>query len=176
MSTLTRDEGIRTLEEGCAALNALFAELSDEQMILPATIGEGDWAARDLMAHVETWEAVALQTLEEWRSNIVPMVEEAVFARANGTDELNAERIQAKRALTLDEVRTQFADTHRALVDEISHMDDEEWDAKTFYPTERRSRLGTLLGSVTGAPKRPFGHAFAHVPDLQAFVSSTRNG
>ncbi len=31
-----------------------------------------------------------------------------------------------------------------------------------------------LLGSVMGAPKRPFGHAFAHLPDLEAFVSFPR--
>jgi hypothetical protein len=51
-------------------------------------------------------------------------------------------------------------------------MADQEWEARAFYPTERRDRLALLLGSITGAPGQPFGHAFAHVPDLEAFVSS----
>src|SRR5205823_13946571 len=84
----------------------------------------------------------------------------------------NGERIQAKRGLSLDEVRIQAADTHRELIEEISHVGDEAWSAKAFYETERRTTLGNLLGSVTGAAKRPFGHAFAHLPDLDAYVSS----
>jgi hypothetical protein len=87
-------------------------------------------------------------------------------------DGLNAERVQAKRGLSLDEVRIQAADTHRELIEELSHMGDEEWNAKAFYDTDQRDRLGNLLGSVTGAAKRPFGHAFAHLPDLEAYVSS----
>src|SRR5437879_4176307 len=61
---------------------------------------------------------------------------------------------------------------HRELIEELSHIGPEEWEAKAFYETERRTRLGTLLGAITGAPKRPFGHAFAHLPDLEAYVSS----
>ena len=52
------------------------------------------------------------------------------------------------------------------------HVGPEEWEGKAFYETERRTRLGTLLCAVTGAPKRPFGHAFAHLSDLEAYVSS----
>ena len=91
---------------------------------------------------------------------------------SDGVDALNAERVQAKRGLSLDEVRIQAADTHRELIEELSHMGDDEWTAKAFYETERRTTLGNLLGSITGAAKRPFGHAFAHLPDLEAYVAS----
>jgi hypothetical protein len=30
----------------------------------------------------------------------------------------------------------------------------------------------SLLGSILGAPKLPFGHAAAHLPDLEAFVTA----
>ena len=124
------------------------------------------------MAHIEVWEALALQTLQEWRNATTPSIEEVFAKGAEGVDGLNAERVQAKRGLSLDEVRIQAADTHRELIEEISHMGDEEWSAKAFYDTDQRARLGNLLGSVTGAPKRPFGHAFAHLPDLEAYVAS----
>jgi len=168
----TPDEAVQTLEEGHVATSALFSRLTDAQLEHPATIGGGDWSARDLMAHLEVWEALALQSLQEWRNTTRPFIEEIFAKGADGVDALNEERIQAKRGLSLDEVRIQAADTHRELIDELSHMDDEEWKAKAFYETERRSTLGNLLGSVTGAPKRPFGHAFAHLPHLEAYLAS----
>jgi hypothetical protein len=172
VAQLTPGEAVRTLDEGHQALADLFGRLTEDQLAQPATIGDGDWSARDLMAHIEVWEALTLQTLQEWRNATTPSIEEVFAKGAEGVDGLNAERVQAKRGLSLDEVRIQAADTHRELIDEISHMGDEEWSAKAFYDTDRRARLGNLLGSVTGAPKRPFGHAFAHLPDLDAYVAS----
>jgi hypothetical protein len=170
----TPHEAVRTLEEGHRALAELFDRLTDEQLEKPATIGDGDWSARDLMAHIEVWEALALQTLQEWRNATTPSIEDVFSKGADGVDSLNAERVQAKRGLSLDEVRIQCADTHRELIEELSHIGEEEWSAKAFYDTERRARLGNLLGSVTGAAKQPFGHAFAHLPDLEAYVSTVR--
>jgi hypothetical protein len=163
---------VRTLEEGNQAVTELSSGLTDEQLGQPATIGDGDWSARDLLAHLEVWEALALQSLQEWRNATRPFIEDVFAKGADGIDELNSERVQAKRGLSLDEVRIQCADTHRELIEELSHMGDEEWSAKAFYDTERRTTLGNLLGSVTGAPKRPFGHAFAHLPDLEAYCAS----
>jgi hypothetical protein len=168
----TPTEAVETLEEGHGSSAALFARLSDGQLQQPATIGDGDWSARDLMAHLEVWEALALQSLQEWRNATRPFIEDIFAKGSDGIDEFNAERVQAKRGLSLDEVRIQAADTHRELIEELSHMDDEEWKAKAFYETERRLTLGNLLGSITGAPKRPFGHAFAHLPDLESYVAS----
>lgn len=168
----TPDEAVQTLEEGNSAVAKLLDGLSDDQLSRPATIGGGDWSARDLMAHLEVWEALALQALQEWRNATRPTIEEVFAKGADGVDALNAERVQAKRGLSLDEIRIQAADTHRELIEELSHMGDDEWTAKAFYETERRTTLGNLLGSITGASKRPFGHAFAHLPDLEAYVSS----
>ena len=168
----TPAEAVRTLQEGNEATGALFARLTEAQLRQAATIGDGDWSALDLMAHLEVWEALALQSLQEWRNATRPTIEEVFAKGPDGIDALNAERLQAKRGLSLDEVRIQAADTHRELIDELSHMDDEEWKSKAFYETDRRSTLGNLLGSITGASKRPFGHAFAHLPDLESYVAS----
>jgi hypothetical protein len=53
-------------------------------------------------------------------------------------------------------------------------MDNVEWHSKAPYRTERRAWLGMMLGSITGAPRRAFGHAFAHLPDLEQYVSALR--
>ena len=176
MALPTRDRAVDVLEEGRAAVGGLYDSLTDDQAARPATIGGGDWSAKDLVAHLETWEAIALQSIEEWRDGVVPSIEETFAKGSEGVDTLNAERHEAKLALTSSEVATQAAQTHRELLEEIRHMDDAEWSAKAFYETERRQRLGQLLAGVLGAPKRPFGHAFAHLPDLRAYVESQQAG
>jgi len=172
----TRDRAVDVLEEGRAAVGGLYDSLTDDQAARPATIGGGDWSAKDLVAHLETWEAIALQTIEEWRDGVVPSIEEAFAKGPEGIDALNAEWHEAKLALTPSEVRTQASQTHRQLLEEIRHMDDAEWTTKAFYETAQRQRLGQVLAAVLGAPKRPFGHAFAHLPDLRAYVESLEAG
>jgi hypothetical protein len=170
MAQPSPEKAIRTLDDGRQQLVDLAARLTDEQLERPATIGGGDWSAKDLVAHLEVWEASAPQARQEWRTGTLPAIEDVFAKGAEGVDALNAERVQAKRSLTISEASTQATDTHRELIEELSHIDPEEWEAKAFYETERRTRLGTLLGAITGAPKRPFGHAFAHLPDLEAYV------
>ena len=172
----TRDDAISTLEEGRTAVDDLFGRLTDDQAARSGTIGGGDWSAKDLVAHLETWEAIALQALGEWRDGVVPSIEETFAKGSDGVDALNAERYEAKLALTVSEVRAQAAQTHRQLLEEIRHMDDDEWTSRAFYETERRRRLGELLAGILGAPKRPFGHAFAHIPDLRSYVESVDGG
>lgn len=85
---------------------------------------------------------------------------------------MNAEAVLTKSARSAGELREAAEASFRGLTDAVLSMSDEEWSAKAFYETERRTRLGNLLGSVTGASKRPFGHVFAHLPDLKAYSAS----
>ncbi len=168
----TRAEAVRTLEEGQRAVDALVARLTEDELARPAVIGGGDWSAKDLIGHLTSWEEIALDALAEWRRGERPSIED-VF-RSDGTDRLNDETIARKAPLPLAGVRAAAEATHLTLVGEIEAMDDSEWKAKASYPTERRTKLSALLGSVLGAPQRPFGHAFAHLPDLEAYVASVR--
>ena len=52
-------------------------------------------------------------------------------------------------------------------------MTEQEWAAPpSFEPDGQQETLGAELGGLLGAPGRPFGHAFAHLPDLEAYVRS----
>jgi hypothetical protein len=167
----TRDEAISTLRAGDGDIRRLVDRLSQAELVAPATIGDGDWSAKDLVAHLQTWEAFALDALRQWRKGERPAIEET-FADPRRVDQLNAATIEQKRDLTPEQVRAEAGDTHRTLIETIEQMSDEEWMAKASYPTDRRRRLCELLGSVLGAPQRPFGHAFAHLPSLEAYVRS----
>jgi Mycothiol maleylpyruvate isomerase N-terminal domain len=169
----TRADAIRELKDGHLAIAELFDRLTWDQVTRSATIGDGDWSALDLAGHIAFWEEIALATVSEWRQGVRPRVEE-VFAEGGGVDRVNAEDVERKRALPAADGLARAANTYGELVTEIEALSDREWKAKAPYPTEHRRRLGELLGSVLGAPKRPFGHPFAHLPDLEAYVASVR--
>ena len=177
MAAPSRAETLATLADGQAHLNRLLARLSEDQMVRPATIGGGDWSAKDLTGHILTWEALALRTIREWLRNEVPWVErdEGVFsAPATGkVDAYNARTVAENAGKALADVRAEAARVHRDLMIAIDSLPDAEWSRKASYPTPngRRRTLATLVGSVLGAPQRPFGHAFAHLPDLEAYVT-----
>ena len=169
---MTQAEAVATLEEGRAQLEALLASLDDAQLSQPATIGGGEWSAADLLAHVAFWEEIALQAAAEWRAGQAPWIE-TVF-REKRVDAVNAENFERSRGDAPDVVRERAARAHQALVDLVAGMDAGEWAGRAPYRTSRRETLGMMLGAITGASGRGYGHVFAHLPDLEAYVSSLR--
>jgi hypothetical protein len=176
----TREEALATLRDGQARIDELLGPLSEEELTKPATIGDGDWSAKDLIGHLSSWEELALRALKEFRAGQVPWVEtpEGPFsAPATGkVDAFNAEAVARTRTQTLEAVRRLARNSHHELIESIERISYEEWTSRAFYetPNRRRRRLSTLLGSILAAPQQPFGHAFAHVPDLEAYVVSLR--
>jgi hypothetical protein len=167
---MTREEALSTLEEGRAVVDVLLQRLSDEELARPRTIGGGEWSARDLVSHLAHWEELAQQAADDWRAGREPGIEE-VF-RNDRVDEVNADNVARSRDLTATQARERAARAHVTIVATIVTMSDEEWSRKAAYAARRRRTLGFLLASILGAPKRGFGHAFAHLPDLQAYVDS----
>lgn len=172
MARPTRAGALATLEEGQARLDELAGRLSEDEVIRPRTIGGGDWSAKDLVAHVAFWEEVALAVLEAWRRGEGLSLAEA-FA-PGGTDGMNGWNQERKSLWSWDRVRGEARQTHGRLMDEIERLTEAEWRSSMPMTATRRVRLGTRLGGVLGAPRRPFGHAFAHIPDLEAYVASFR--
>ncbi|MEA2647149.1 MAG: hypothetical protein QOE92_2232 [Chloroflexota bacterium] len=167
---VTRDEALATLREGSEAMETLLHGLTEKQLTRRGAIGGGEWSARDLVAHLALWEDLALRAVDEWRAGKMPYIETQFRSGDSAIDEINAEYDRATEALSPADVRQRAAETHQRLVDTIGAMSDAEWESKAPYEADRRGRLGSLLGSITGAPKRPFGHAIGHLPDLEAYV------
>jgi hypothetical protein len=174
----TRAEAIATLQEGDAELRGLLNGVGEWALERAATIGGGDWSAKDLVGHLQSWEGFAVRTLEEWQRREEPWILQAAFSGAGGeqVDALNAFTYERTKAMRPGEVLQEYERTHAEMIALMEGMSDERWNEGPFWPApeERRDGLGSLLGSVLGAPHRPFGHAFAHLPNLEDYVASLR--
>ena len=114
---------------------------------------------------------MAIEALGSWRKGERPEIEDVW---GDGVDRLNAQNYERSKADSPEQARERLRRSHDALVGAIREMDNAEWHSEAPYQTERRSWLGIMLGSITGAPKRAYGHAFAHLPDLEKYVSELR--
>lgn len=171
MARPTQTEAIDTLRQGHDVMMPLFDALSEADATKPATIGGGEWSAKDLMGHLALWEELAIEAVEAWRDGRIPRAE-SIF-NADDVDAINADNFARTSAQPLEQVRARAREAHQRIVALIGSLSDEEWNSKPAYETERRKRLAEMLGAVLGAPKRPFGHAFAHEADLRARVAET---
>ena len=118
------------------AFNESYAGLSDAQLLTPRVTGA--WSVRDIISHVTTWEEEALTHLPLILQGGTPPRYSVLYG---GIDAFNARTTEAKRGLSLDEVRAQAAATHARLVDFVQRAPEPQRGADTRF--RRRLRLDT---------------------------------
>jgi hypothetical protein len=175
MADPTRQEALATLRDGQARIDELLRGLSLEELTRPATIGGGDWSAKDLIGHIATWEELALEALAAWRGGTTPWFDQAPYVGPNSTDRINAATIERKVDLSLQQIRSSAEETHRRLLSSIEALSDDEWGS-TIEWREETTTLAGRLGGLTAATDGPFRHAFDHIPDLEAYATSAQPG
>ena len=163
---MSRDDAIRVLEDGREAVLSLVERLSDADFVRPATIGGGDWSAKDLLGHLTFWKENALRSLAQWRAGETYTLLED-YAEDDGVDALNAADHAAKAEMSVSDIKTLAASVHAELIFALSGVSDEEWGRPVADDT-----WGEELGSILGGPTGQFDHTAAHLEDLKAFVES----
>lgn len=165
---LSPQEAVVVIAGGHREVHALLASISLDELEEPATIGGGEWSAKDLVGHLTTWEELALATIDEWRAGERPAVEDT-FA-AGGSDLLNADEVARKSTGAPAEPLRHFDDVHRQLCERLGGVTTEEWARPGPYEVDGRPRtLGSLVGVVLGSEAGEFQHFSAHRRDLRAF-------
>jgi len=163
---LSKRAALRILETEHHAISKLIGRLGPDEFTRPATIGDADWSARDLLSHLTSWEQHALDALDAWGRGEPAPVQRPL--RAKGLNALNAETLAADRSRSPSSVRLRFDEVHGRLVGEIQALGAATWRSP---PTARGRRpLGDVLGGILGGPDGPFAHASAHLEDLGVFV------
>ncbi len=123
------------LDTAWTALKESYADLPDSRLIEPGVVG--DWSVKDILAHVTTWEQVALKHLPLIVAGGTP----PRYVTYGGIDAFNARMTEQKRGLSLSEVRMQLDATHRRLVDFIQSAPEVQVARETRF--RRRLRLDT---------------------------------
>jgi hypothetical protein len=169
---VTRTQAIEILEDGHRRVAELLGRLSEDALVERGTMGGGEWSAKDLAGHLASWEEIALRSLEDWRRGERPWIE-SVFDERGAVDRLNAENVEAWLAAPAAAALARFEQEHLDVTDAIATATDEEWSSPAPYETSEPRSLGGLLGGILGAPDREFGHAYAHLQDLQVYVDAS---
>jgi hypothetical protein len=170
MESPTIAQALVILDEAKGKLDALFDVLSTEALVKPATIGGGDWSAKDLLGHLAFWEEIAIETVADWKSDRRPRFWALFEGEAGGVDGANARNQAITAAQSLEEVRARAAKSHVAVAQALQSLSEADWRSVVTSPTGDSETLADLIGGILGAPKRPFGHGFAHLADLEDYV------
>jgi len=169
--TPSRDEALRIMQDEHLQVGSLVARMDDEAFGRPATIGGGDWSAKDLVGHLTTWEEIALRSLDEWRLGDRPWIEEA----SDGTaDDVNAEAQGRKSGLSGADILAAFDGVFERLVGAFRTITESEWRQPASFDAAPGTTLGSFLGDGLVGPAGPFAHASAHLDDLRAYVDGAR--
>jgi hypothetical protein len=173
---LSRSEAMATLGLGHRQCADLLARLSGQELSRPRTIGNGAWSAKDLVSHFTFWEELAVRTVEDCRAARRPFVEGIFDGGSEALDAANEDHYNRTAHLPAEEVLRSSEAVHLQLLRMVAAMGYDEWNGPLVYDSPHKPTLGELLGSVLGAPGRPFKHAESHLSDLQQYVHGLRHG
>ena len=166
----SRDEAVGLLEQQHSAVAELLDELDADALARPGTLGGGEWSAKDLAAHLGSWEEFSLETIDAFRRGERPSIEDA-FDGEGATDRINEREVQRFLEAPPADVLARFDDLHRRLIGAIRGMGDETWTAEYQHDPDADT-LGDRVGGLLGSDDGDFMHASAHLPDLRAYVDS----
>jgi hypothetical protein len=179
LATISHDTAIEQLEVEHAAVRALIETLSDEEMTRPDTIEYGlywdqELSFKDLLAHLITYEAYALEALAAWdRGNKHPVID--AMETEYGGRQIHFGGIELRRPLTLAQVLDEWESTQARLMQAIRGLTVTDWVASAPFPTSAPMDRGGMLEIILVAPPRPpYRHLPIHIPDTQAYIRKLR--
>ena len=131
---MTKGRLLKRLESAWASFQESYAGLSEAELLEPGVAG--DWAVRDVIAHVTWWEEEALTHLPLILAGGRPP---RYSVKYGGIDAFNAQMTEQRKALSLAEVLQQRDDVHQRLINFILSVPDDQLGGRFG----RRLRLDT---------------------------------
>jgi hypothetical protein len=134
------------IAESYAALTAALDAMPPRELILPGV--NGDWAARDELAHITFWEQRSVVILRAARAGEDPPHPPLVGDDAK-IDAMNAEVFAASRERRIDDVFADAERTHADLVATITALPDDAIFDPHHFAWMRGDPLGRAVASNT---------------------------
>lgn len=143
---MSNDKLLALIDKTWTALLSTYAGLTPEQMQQGGASGE--WSVKDILAHVTTWEAEALEHLPRMARGEKNASYRQMYG---GIDAFNDLMTTRKRELPLEEVLRQLDETHARLVAYVAAAPEEQfapknrcrarlaWDSHKHYPLHEQA-------------------------------------
>lgn len=129
-------------------LDALLAELTPEQMVVPGVVGE--WSVKDVLAHLAEWESMALGWYRTGLRGEAPEVPAPGY-KWNQTPQLNRAIYEKHRDKGLEAVVDWLRSSREAMRGVIESLSDEELFTPGRFAWTRKNTLGTYFVSATSS-------------------------
>ncbi len=177
--TASRQTAISQLNIEHEAVRDLIQTLTAEEMTRPDTIRYGlysdqECSFKDLLAHLITYEAYALEAITFWQRGEAHPVIAAMLSDEEST-RIHYAGIAMRSGRTLEQVLDEWERTQSALMTAITAITDAEWAALAPFSTDVPTDLSGILEIILVAPPRPlYRHLPVHIPDSAAYVRSLR--
>jgi hypothetical protein len=135
---LNRDQLLARIDRQWRAFNQALAGLPDAVMLEEGVV-EG-WSAKDVIAHVATWDGETLKALPLIMQGRRP-------PRYGGVDNFNARQYESNARLSLPEARELLIVTHQRLLDLLATV------PESWFATETRFRHRLRLDTWSHYPE-----------------------
>lgn len=139
---------LQAINQERGALQALLDTLSPEQMTVPGIVGE--WAVKDVLAHLTTWEQMVLGWHAAGLRGETPELPAPGF-KWNQTPALNQQIYETHRDQPLDEVLAQFQASSAEILAVIEGLSNEDLFRAGRFAWTQKNTLGTYFVSATSS-------------------------
>ena len=147
----TKNQLIEDAQKERTALEKLLATLTPEQMTQVKT--EGEWSAKDVLAHLVEWEAMVMKWYAAGVKGKVPAVPSEEFNWGQ-LPQLNHAIYLKHRDKPLEQVQKEFKASYKKIMRVIESVPEKELFTRGQYPWTRNNPLAAYFNSATAAHYR----------------------
>jgi hypothetical protein len=133
---MTRERLLKRLDAAWTDFTSAYADLGEADLLVPGVTKT--WSVRDIIVHVTTWEEEAVKHLPDILAGRRPPRYSVTYG---GIDAFNALMTARKKDLSLAELLTQQAATHRRVVALVERAPEDQLGSESRF--RRRLRLDT---------------------------------
>ncbi len=143
VAEMTKADVLERIREAYRALDDVLSELSPEQMHQKGV--EGEWSAKDVIAHVAEWDRRLVAWLEQIQRGTLPR--QAVDW--SDADEINDQIYRQYKDSPVDAVLEDFRLAHQGALDAVSRIPDETMEKSPRFDEYPDFDLRELIGWET---------------------------
>lgn len=119
---MKRDEAVVKLRAARRELYEALSDISDEDMLRPNAVEK--WTLKDLLGHLAAWDEETLRVVQAFVMQAQPVYTYAISDR-NDFAVWNAEQIELRRERSLEQIRIEFENARRDLIQVVQGVSDQ---------------------------------------------------